>query len=308
MHNPILMNKTKLSLLFISLLALLVATCTGEEKTSVENNPLAAGKKLLLDNCAACHNLPANNPTGIAPSFLAIKAAYKADSKEEFTKEMIDFLNAPSSEKSKMPESVDQYGLMPKMGFPEEDLLLITNYLYQTNLEKDEISTQDLVKNDQELDYLEEGRKIALQTKSILGKNLMYQVKTNGPEAAVGFCNEKAIFLTDSMSIALNAQVKRVTNKPRNLINQANKVELGILDELLLKENKKGILRETTGKKLGYFAIETNEMCLKCHGDLGTEINSKTAEKVSELYPNDKAINYKANELRGMWVVEMDAK
>lgn len=44
-------------------------------------------------------------------------------------------------------------------------------------------------------------------------------------------------------------------------------------------------------------------MCLQCHGkkeSLAESVNSK----LTKLYPNDKAIGYGINEIRGIWSIE----
>ena len=61
---------------------------------------------------------------------------------------------------------------------------------------------------------------------------------------------------------------------------------------------------EINGQKVGYYAIVTNEMCIKCHGDKGETIEPATFAKIQKLYPADKALGYKVNELRGIWVVK----
>ncbi len=45
---------------------------------------------------------------------------------------------------------------------------------------------------------------------------------------------------------------------------------------------------------------------MQCHGDPETDILPETYTKIKELYPEDKAIGYIENELRGIWVVEME--
>ena len=57
---------------------------------------------------------------------------------------------------------------------------------------------------------------------------------------------------------------------------------------------------------IGYYPIITNQSCLQCHGNTKKDIKPKVLEKIDLLYPKDLAINYKNNELRGIWVIEMD--
>ncbi len=159
-------------------------------------------------------------------------------------------------------------------------------------------------------DYLKEGLTIVLTTKGTLGKNLITTIQKDGTEAAVTLCNERAIALTDSMAIALNATVKRVSDKNRNPDNACNKEELAYINQAknqLAKDGKASPkLIETDDKATGYYPIVTNAMCLQCHGTITEDITTQTLNKITTLYPEDKATGYAANELRGIWVVEME--
>jgi cytochrome c553 len=57
---------------------------------------------------------------------------------------------------------------------------------------------------------------------------------------------------------------------------------------------------------IGFYPIETNKMCLQCHGKPGTDIKVSTIEKIEKYYPMDKAKEYAENQLRGIFVVEMN--
>lgn len=59
---------------------------------------------------------------------------------------------------------------------------------------------------------------------------------------------------------------------------------------------------------IGYYPIETNDMCMKCHGTPEKQITSETLSKIKKLYPTDKAFGYSENEIRGIFVVEMNKK
>lgn len=159
---------------------------------------------------------------------------------------------------------------------------------------------------------LEMGQTIATKTQGILGKNLMQAIAENGVERAVSFCSTKAISLTDSMAVDLNASVKRVSDKHRNPNNTANEAELKYIKsakEVLIAGNTpEPTLRTHDEKYIGYYPIVTNQMCMKCHGDPNSEIAPATLSKLNTLYPNDMATGYKPNELRGIWVVEMNKK
>ena len=150
-------------------------------------------------------------------------------------------------------------------------------------------------------------QKYAIETKGVLGKNLMNAINTQGTEKAIEFCSTKAIVLTDSMSIAFNASIKRVSDKPRNPINMANDNETAFINELKQKISKGEKMTpkftESDGKITGYFPIETNAMCLQCHGSKDLDINPNVLKKIAQLYPKDLATGYKENQIRGIFVV-----
>lgn len=150
-------------------------------------------------------------------------------------------------------------------------------------------------------------QKYAIETKGVLGKNLMNAINTQGTEKAIEFCSTKAIVLTDSMSIAFNASIKRVSDKPRNPINMANDNETAFINELKQKISKGEKMTpkftESDGKITGYFPIETNAMCLQCHGSKDLDIKPNVIKKIAQLYPKDQATGYKENQIRGIFVV-----
>ncbi len=156
-------------------------------------------------------------------------------------------------------------------------------------------------------DVKETLQKYALETKGVLGKNLMNAINTQGTEKAIEFCSTKAIVLTDSMGTAFNATLKRVSDKPRNPLNMANDKETAFINELKQKISKGEKMTpkfsESDGEITGYFPIETNAMCLQCHGSKDLDIKPNVLKKIVQLYPKDLATGYKENEIRGIFVV-----
>lgn len=157
---------------------------------------------------------------------------------------------------------------------------------------------------------LEIGQSIAMQTTSVLATNLLQAINTSGTENALSFCSTKAIPLTDSMSLILNAKIKRVSDKNRNPNNKANAQELHYIKKTKDLIAKKLPLQPEmitfNNKNIGYYPIMTNKMCMQCHGKPEIDIKTKTLTQIQNIYPNDKAIGYMENELRGIWVIEMN--
>ena len=138
----------------------------------------------------------------------------------------------------------------------------------------------------------------------------MAALQRGGTEEAIPFCNIKALPLTDSMAHAYGAKIKRVTNKARNPSNAADDFEVAIIDKYRQQLSEGGTLhpqvRDDSGTNVYYFPIVTNAMCLQCHGTPGVEVQQVTVDQLKTYYPQDKAINYVPNEIRGLWKVIPD--
>lgn len=159
-------------------------------------------------------------------------------------------------------------------------------------------------------EYLNKGLNIALNAQSVLGKNLMRAIQDGGTEGALSFCNIQATPLTDSTALASGVQIKRVSDRNRNPNNEANEHELNFIQRaksVLVEQGQiEPQLFSDDGKKVGYYPIVTNALCLKCHGDPSSDIDASTLVAINTHYPDDKATGYGVNELRGIWVIEME--
>lgn len=192
--------------------------------------------------------------------------------------------------------------------------LILSSTLFVFSCEQETNNTQQEIRSEtteiDTIDYLREGQLLATKTQLVLGENLMKAIKSEGTAYAVSFCSEKAILLTDSMSVSLNARLKRVSNKHRNPDNKANNAELAYINEakLSLSEGKAVQPKLTIdgNKRIGYYPIFTDQRCVQCHGQAKTEISPTVLSKINDLYPHDLAKGYLSDELRGIWVVEMD--
>ena len=145
----------------------------------------------------------------------------------------------------------------------------------------------------------------ATETKKLLMKNVGEQMQKGGPESALEFCNIEAMPLTKSMSDKHGLVISRVSDKRRNPRNVANQEELKLIEQykkqLLAGELLKPVRTETHY----YEPLVTNAMCLQCHGESGKNVQPKLAAKIAEFYPNDLAMGYKENEVRGLISIKM---
>ena len=307
-----------------------------DKAMEANNHP---GKKLMEINCYTCHSPSATEENRIGPPMIAIKKHYidNQTSKAEFIDNMQAWIKNPNAKDAKMFGAVKRFGVMPKQSFPEATIEKIADYMFDFDIEQPEWfddhynnehgkgkgqgmgkgmgnsikkNMQQPQTNIEDLPYAERGLKYALATKAVLGKNLMGTIQKKGTLEALAFCNIKAYPLTDSMSVLQNAVIKRVSDKPRNQNNQANAKELGYINtfknSIANNEEASPIVKELESSVKVYYPITTNTMCLQCHGKPNETIENSTLTKIKSLYPNDKAIGYNTNEVRGIWSVTFE--
>jgi nitrate reductase cytochrome c-type subunit len=308
--------------LYLGFSFLLLLSCANNSESSNELLDLAKkstdyskGKKLMENKCYVCHNPKLKEDELIAPPMIAIKEAYHFDNEEEFTQAFKAWLNNPNPSRSLMPEAVKKYGVMPYQAYNEETILAIASYLYNNEIERpswweNEPDYEQTSENntEEQLSVLDLGVSFALQTKQALGKNLMHKLTNEGTAGAIDFCTVHALPITDSMSNQLGVTIQRVTNKPRNPLNKANAFEEELIksyQEVLNKKQEPEAFENLTssGQSIVYYPIETNNMCLQCHGVANKTLKKETHDLLKKHYPQDQAIGYGTNEVRGIWKV-----
>ena len=135
-------------------------------------------------------------------------------------------------------------------------------------------------------------------------------INKKGTKEAVTFCNERAYTLTDSMARVNRANIKRVSDKPRNQNNKANAKELAHIETfkaMVTNQQELEPIVEEAGNSVNfYYPITTNAMCLQCHGTLNKDIKSDIYKTIKGLYPNDQAIGYDVDQVRGIWSITFD--
>jgi cytochrome c551/c552 len=98
-------------------------------------NADSIGSLLFHGNCTTCHN---ETKTISAPSMVSVRKHYRDAfyKKKDFVKYMSIFVANPNKEISIMLQSVQKHGIMPHLGFEEEALKEIVEYIYDTDFTK----------------------------------------------------------------------------------------------------------------------------------------------------------------------------
>lgn len=144
-----------------------------------------------------------------------------------------------------------------------------------------------------------------------LKAELMSAVKEGGAASAISVCQIKAPQVSESYSEE-RWSIRRVTDRPRNQLNKADAHQQEILalfadslesrkffDEWTDPENETGYTY--------YQPIKMGNFCLKCHGD-SKSLDEEVALALQDKYPDDKATDYEAGDLRGMFVVQIESR
>lgn len=319
-----------------SLLSIFVFSCNTKTKEpnysavkDVANQRIHPGKKLMEANCYVCHSPSAGHDDRIGPPMIDIKNHYMEEgmTKEDFTQAIQNWIKNPTEESAKMKGAVERFGIMPKQAYPETTIQSIAEYLFDNDIEapewyndhynfgkgkhqghgKQKMKSKQQQADANDLSYSDRGLNYALATKTVLGKNLMGTIQKKGTVAALEFCSTKAYPLTDSMAQVHNANIKRVTDKPRNQKNLADAFELKQIETFKKQLGNnleiEPIVTENNNKIHVYYPIVTNDMCLQCHGTPNETIKKETLNRLEHLYPKDKAIGYDINEIRGVWSI-----
>ena len=147
-------------------------------------------------------------------------------------------------------------------------------------------------------------RESVAQTFGTLSRELKATLSAGGVSQAIEYCNLKALALTDSLASIRNVEIKRATDRPRNPINLIsfdekrifNYYQKAIADDLSYSDT----VVIYPNQSVYYAPIRINNLCLKCHGDPD---DIEEYSFIKETYPDDQAVGYALDELRGIWCV-----
>ncbi|QKF82518.1 c-type cytochrome [Halarcobacter ebronensis] len=96
-------------------------------------NALYADYKELLfnGNCITCHRTDELNKS--APTIIEIRKRYIEvfPKKEEFVKHLSQWVYRPNEEKSIMQKAIQEYKLMPELGYDIDTLEQIAEFIYE---------------------------------------------------------------------------------------------------------------------------------------------------------------------------------
>jgi hypothetical protein len=164
--------------------------------------------------------------------------------------------------------------------------------------------------------------RLALETSRMAAKNLFFTVRSmlakqlasGGPVGAIHICADSAQIVGERIQQQHNLSIRRVSEKWRNSKDIPDAFETKELQKLAALRNEGklsdtlevySIVTEDSIRVFRYMKpILVGEMCLSCHGER-EKMKDLVNEAIRLRYPNDKAIDYKAGELRGAVTVKL---
>ncbi len=139
---------------------------------------------------------------------------------------------------------------------------------------------------------------------SNLKKELKNAIKQGGVINAISVCSKKALKITENIPKKCEGiKIKRTTFKYRNPKNKPTDYEKEALNYFISHKKERFYIQKIKINNKIYYnyykKLTVVGICLKCHGNI-KRMNKRLIKKLKELYPNDKAVNYKAGDFRGV--------
>ena len=169
--------------------------------------------------------------------------------------------------------------------------------------------------SDEELENMAvtRGDMISQVTQMTLASKLKEVIQEKGIGEALKFCNVNAYPIVDSLEAVYNINVKRASLRMRNPGDTPDKMEAGVIKDYE-NEITRGLTPEVKtildDNMVHYFKpiIISAELCLKCHGEIGSDILEENYQIIRELYPDDNATGHKLGDMRGIWSISFEKK
>jgi hypothetical protein len=147
-----------------------------------------------------------------------------------------------------------------------------------------------------------------------LAGRLTAAMAEGGPAHAIDFCAGEAMALTDSVAATLGPgwELKRTTLLARNPANGPDALELEALErfhaaEVAGDEPRAHFVQRTPAGDYRYYRpLRIAALCLGCHG-APDDLDPAVREMLAARYPDDRAVGYETDDLRGLVRVTVPA-
>jgi hypothetical protein len=164
----------------------------------------------------------------------------------------------------------------------------------------------------QDAPWVGDARKVAGSVPPKLLEMLTAEIAKGGPASAIAVCRDKAPQMAKAASEETGWNIRRVSLRNRNPKAVPDAWERAALEEFDRRAaagespatlEKYEIVSEGGQRTYRYMrALPTQPLCVNCHGE-PDKLAPGVAQRLHELYPDDKAVGYRPGEIRGAMTI-----
>ncbi|PHQ79939.1 MAG: cytochrome c family protein [Phycisphaera sp.] len=131
---------------------------------------------------------------------------------------------------------------------------------------------------------------------------LIAAIGEGGPASAITVCKDRAPAIAQEVAANHNVRIGRTSFSLRN---QANTPPAWVADLIKNRTESQNLTLAQDGTLHALYPVRTKPECLLCHGDPDSTAPA-IKEQITALYPQDNAMGFALNDLRGYVWVEVD--
>ena len=141
--------------------------------------------------------------------------------------------------------------------------------------------------------------------------NLMKLLKTKGLDSAAQYCNSQKYAITDTLSLAFGADIKRVDG---SILQSKSDPAYAFFDAYQYNAEKSIAFEDNAQNLKNEYWLYTKAIvldkpvCASCHGEQGKEVKPDVFAKLNAKYPDRKLWGNKKGALLGMWAITFQQK
>ena len=145
------------------------------------------------------------------------------------------------------------------------------------------------------------GDSLTATADSLLRRTLARELAAGGVARAMAFCRPETYHAVDSLAGVLKATARRVSEHPRNPTSQAT------LAAAEMQPDTGRTIRRPSQEVFFYQRpiVLNNQLCLRCHGEIGKDISAADYALIKQKFPRDQATGYRLGQAMGAWQISL---
>ena len=161
--------------------------------------------------------------------------------------------------------------------------------------------------------WIERGVSVSSASFSVMSSRLASRLAEGGVPAAIDYCSLAAYPLTDSLSDAFGATIRRAAMRHRNPANAPDAAERAAFERFAAALARGEQVRPTAelqddGSVVYFAPIVLLEPCTRCHGTIGEDLSREDYALIRERYPSDSATGFSVGDLRAIWSIRFSPR